>query len=132
MLDKIDECSETNGSDKPTGKTMFDFLNEFGFNLKPVMLDGSEPPEGTFPRYESKEEWGRQVFVDLLKTDPNLIDELMAHNASAKSDTGPNIRRKLTVTEARKRVMAHTGQSERAVIRDTRGWDAARIIALIA
>ncbi|AWI90999.1 hypothetical protein C0214_23960 [Methylobacterium sp. DM1] len=44
----------------------------------------------------------------------------------------PNAGRRLTVTEARRRLAEHTGQSERAVIRQTKGRTADEIIRLIA
>jgi hypothetical protein len=44
----------------------------------------------------------------------------------------PATDRRLTVSEARRRVAKHTGQSQRAVIRQTTGWDADEVIRLIA
>ncbi|MCP2080828.1 UNVERIFIED_ORG: hypothetical protein J2W74_002014 [Methylorubrum zatmanii] len=89
---------------------------------------------------------------DIRRADPAFLDAMLARfrsgefreNADASESAheaegyfGPEEfrdgpRSKLTVAEARRRVMAHTGQSERSIIRETKGWTADKIIALIA
>ncbi|ARO53353.1 hypothetical protein B2G69_03730 [Methylorubrum zatmanii] len=92
-------------------------------------------------RFENDVKFRMKVVQDVAKADPEFVDRIFEDLRSGKfrddaetvsPDEFEGSRRKLTVAEARRRVMAHTGQSERAVIRDTRGWSADRIISLIA